>query len=157
MTSYENQELLKAKQSLVPRNFLRVSSNVTLDPECDPDSEDLKLYSMENCTDYERFTGQDGSFRVVYTVELGVAVANKDLSIDDDNFQFQARVNARYKVFYDSEVELSDASLDAFCEKHVIFHAWPFWREFVISSCQNAGMKRPLRVPLKIISEREKK
>jgi len=78
----------------------------------------------------------------------GVRLVKKD-NKDASTVEIQATFNAIYR----SEEQLEDAALEEFAEEHVGYHIWPYWREYVQSTCMRLGI-RPIRVPLYRIKAR---
>ncbi|KAA0875754.1 hypothetical protein [Nitrincola tapanii] len=63
--------------------------------------------------------------------------------------EIQATLNALYR----SSVELERFALDAFSEEHVGYHVWPYWREYVQSTCARLGIT-PIRVGLYRVNQK---
>ncbi len=56
-------------------------------------------------------------------------------------------IQAVFNAVYRTEKQLENAALEAFSEDHVGYHVWPYWREYVQSTCMRLGIK-PIQVPL---------
>ncbi|MEI8627931.1 hypothetical protein [Vibrio sp. M60_M70] len=56
--------------------------------------------------------------------------------------EFKATFSADYK----SAVQLTQDQLRAFAKQHVSYHVWPYWREFIQSSCARLNI-HPITIP----------
>lgn len=54
---------------------------------------------------------------------------------EDDGFEELGRIEAKYVAEYELVEELSQECLDAFALVNASYHVWPYWREYVTSSC----------------------
>jgi bifunctional ADP-heptose synthase (sugar kinase/adenylyltransferase) len=59
-------------------------------------------------------------------------------------------IKAIFEAIYESSIELSDEELSKFSEHNVGFNVWPFWREYVQSTCLRMNIQ-PLPLPFKMI------
>lgn len=145
----ENAE--KANQAvdhLLPRDVLITKSDVELRSDFKPLADSVRFYTSNQCDQYTHKVDPDGTNLYVFICTIGVAAANVDKNIEDDDFEFDIKLMATFEVVYQSDIELEKESLAAFCDKHVSYHVWPFWREFVFSSCRKAGINEPIPIPL---------
>ncbi|CAH7000295.1 hypothetical protein [Vibrio splendidus] len=53
----------------------------------------------------------------------------------DESIEAIMEIKAEYTIQYRSKCSLSQEECFEFAESHVYFHAWPYFREFVQSSC----------------------
>jgi len=56
---------------------------------------------------------------------------NKDLAAD----KIVAEISALYSVLYEIVSEVDKEAIATFGERNAPFHIWPFWREYLQSSC----------------------
>lgn len=108
---------------------------------------------------FMRLDGVDengGSIKCVrYVIEFGWRVVSHDESQEatepsPSNTAFETI--ARFNVDYSVKADVDDESLNAFL-KNAVHNAWPYWREFVQSTCARAGIPvveiPPFRLPKK--------
>lgn len=76
-------------------------------------------------------------YKFVYSV--GVRLVDKSIDDTEDGFQ-KALIEADFEAHYISENELEEDCLQAFGEFNVGYHVWPYWREYVQSTCMRAGI-----------------
>lgn len=50
-------------------------------------------------------------------------------------------ITAKFNAIYFSRVELGEDAVTAFAEQNVGYHIWPYWREFVSSTCARLSIK----------------
>ncbi len=67
---------------------------------------------------------------------------------DDEDYEPPIQIMATFEARYVAPGELVAEELDAFAKTHVGFNVWPFWREFVQSTCLKLGMNSTINVPL---------
>lgn len=91
-------------------------------------------------------TNQVAEFLRVY-VDLGVRVVL--VSDEDENNEpvpmFQ--IEATYQVDYELIDSIEQAALDEFAKFNAVHNVWPFWRQYVFSIANQAGLPCP-EVPL---------
>lgn len=62
-------------------------------------------------------------------------------SEDEESVEVFFEIKARFKVIYTSNERLEEDCLDEFAKHNVGHNVWPYWREYVQSSCQRMGIK----------------
>jgi len=86
--------------------------------------------------------GEEDWWEYNFFYAAGARLVEKEKG-DDPLVEVQATFNAVYR----SREQLSQDSVKEFSEQHVGYHVWPYWREFVQSSCTRLGVA-PIRIPL---------
>jgi hypothetical protein len=68
----------------------------------------------------------------------------------DEDPEHQLSIKASFVLFYkvDSFDGLNEEHLGAFAATNGVFNAWPYWREFVQSTCARMGLSRPIIIPV---------
>ncbi|MEM7998736.1 hypothetical protein Q4R43_20030 [Morganella morganii] len=56
-------------------------------------------------------------------------------------------ISATFEAAYSSNERLTEDELRAFAEKNVMYHVWPYWREYLQNSCSRLDIPR-LQVPM---------
>ena len=72
---------------------------------------------------------------------------DSDGGSEDDSEHVLLEISATFNAVYSSKEKLDRELLEAFSEENVGYHVWPYWREFVQSSCYKLDVP-PLQTPL---------
>jgi hypothetical protein len=59
-----------------------------------------------------------------------------------DAFPVLANIEATLVAEYTTEEDPGADALDAFAARNASYHAWPFWREYVVSQCDRMRLPR---------------
>ena len=62
---------------------------------------------------------------------------------------------ASFRAKYAAAVQLNSDELNAFFEDNVGYHVWPYWREYVQSTCSRLGLTPSLNVPFYHVPNKE--
>jgi hypothetical protein len=150
-----NKQLLNdASKKLSPKSVLISSSNIWVDDEYD--SQDLELIrelqslkgtSHLNVEELESDTSEDESkttYRYNYIYNVGIRCTDKteesEESEESEEVKVHFEIKAKFKVTYISEVELDHECASEFAQYNVGHTVWPYWREYVQSSCSRLGI-----------------
>ena len=85
-------------------------------------------------------------FRVF--VDLGIRV--NDLSNQDAEPQLLYQIEATFKIDYELKSNVDEKALTEFAHFNAVHNIWPFWRQFVFSTTNQAHLPCP-EIPLKKI------
>ncbi|EOW9144760.1 TPA: hypothetical protein RI735_002132 [Vibrio cholerae] len=159
-----NDSMLKdAVSNLAIENIVLKEMTVKTHDDFDPDTvpEDIFLngQSYRNVVRVQSFSVNDEDVVSLYryTYSLGLRfipteqrVRHEAGEIEGDELEPYIEFTARFFADYHSEKELEKDSVDAFGEKHVGFHIWPYWRELIQSSCGRLGINSIVIPPYRI-------
>jgi hypothetical protein len=67
---------------------------------------------------------------------------------DDDDFIELGRIEAQFVAEYTQRDEIPEECLHAFAMKAPSFHVWPYWREFVASTCARMNVPKIVIPPM---------
>ncbi|HBA67176.1 MAG TPA: hypothetical protein DCZ48_13550 [Methylococcaceae bacterium] len=81
-------------------------------------------------------------------VDLGVRVVNLDVA-DGAEPSPLFQIEACYQVDYELTAPIEQAALDEFTHFNAVHNIWPFWRQYVFSMANQAGLPCP-EIPLKM-------
>ena len=107
--------------------------------------------------------GRTQLFRVhlVLGFRWGVETEQKDVddnptTSSDDGVDFleAGRIDAKYVAEYALLSELEQECLDEFALHNASYHVWPYWREFILSSCQRMNAPRMMLPMLQMAQNR---
>ncbi len=86
-----------------------------------------------------------------FKVHFGLRVVSKDdleqVVKNNDNSLVLSEITATFNLFYSASEPLLEEEKQEFALQNAIFNAWPYWREFVHSTCNRMGVS-PFNVPL---------
>ena len=60
----------------------------------------------------------------------------------ESDFEELGRIEAKFVAEYEITEELSQDCLDAFALNNASYHVWPYWREYVTSSCARMNVPK---------------
>ncbi len=61
---------------------------------------------------------------------------------DESEFEELGRIEAKYVAEYEVTEDLSQECLDVFALRNASYHVWPYWREYVTSSCARMNVPK---------------
>jgi hypothetical protein len=64
----------------------------------------------------------------------------KEISGNEVKLEIKAEFGVQYEIVDGVDLMKMESSLAAFCQHNVGFHVWPYWREFVHSTCARMGI-----------------
>lgn len=157
--------LIKAQKSLNIRTvYLRsnqVVINDDLDPLCFGDKEST-TQGFHNVTGVIENTISTGDENNIWEYKFNVAIGlrsitdgDEDVSLEDPDYKPLLEIVANFQARYESINQLSEDEIKAFSVDNVTFHVWPYWREFVQSSCSRIGLNPILDVPMYVLNGKE--
>jgi hypothetical protein len=149
-----NKQLINdASKKLSPKNILICSSNIWVDEEFDHSDFDqqvgqiqsLKGTSHLNVEELESDEDESKTtFIYNYFYNVGVRFTDEPDELDEIKTHFE--IKAKFKVTYISETELDEDCASEFAQFNVGHTVWPYWREYVQSSCNRLGINN-IEVP----------
>ena len=90
-------------------------------------------------------------YKFVYSVGIRLIFKQEEEIENQENYEPIVEIVCDFEAKYLSQKQLSEEELKAFSKSNVGYHVWPFWREYVQSTCARIGMSPPFDVPLYII------
>lgn len=114
--------------------------------------EDAIAQTYSGCSKVQEVQGENQEEKEVFTYlfyfEAGIRLVEKGHDeVPDDSVTPLAAITATFVANYYSESKLSVGSVKAFAANNAGFNVWPFWREYVQSTCCRLGID-PIEVPL---------
>lgn len=147
-----NKQLINdASKKLSPKSIFICASNILVDEEYDDQDlevikeiQSLKGTSHLNVEELESDSGEDESkitYRYNYFYNVGIRCTDKS-----EEIKVHFEIKAKFKVTYMSEIELDQECASEFAQYNVGHTVWPYWREYVQSSCNRLGISN-IEVP----------
>jgi len=141
-----NKELLKqAAEVLSPVGVYLNSSKVYTHPDFHPQHNNGELqvqYKAKHLSEYKLFRADDESQSfMAFRYETGVRLVDESVAEKDNDY-----IRAEIIAVFVSEYQLKDpdafdeAAMTEFLNYNVRFHVWPFWREYLQSTCTRMGL-----------------
>jgi hypothetical protein len=81
---------------------------------------------------------------------LGVRLINLEANHGEEGDQPTAdmEIVAIFQARYLCRRRLEQEEVSAFAQDNVGYHVWPYWREFVQTSCNRIGLASPIEIPM---------
>jgi len=89
-------------------------------------------------------------YRFNYSVGIRLIDGPEDEVIEEASDAL-VTILAGFDVCYYADKKMSVEECSAFSENNVGYHVWPYWREYVQSTCQRIGMVPSFPVPVYIL------
>lgn len=95
--------------------------------------------------------GDDNPPKLFYTFhyEVGsrlVPLEHSDEESSEEDQEALITIEARFEAIYRAKRELEKEELQAFAARNVGYNVWPYWREYLQSTCNRMGIT-PIKVP----------
>jgi len=86
---------------------------------------------------------------------LGVRFLRSEEEAESEDPLVDLEITAVFQARYACAQKLDEEALRAFAKDNVGFQVWPYWREFVQSTCNRLGMSPPIDIPMYRIKKAE--
>lgn len=87
-------------------------------------------------------------YRFVYTSGVRLILSEEEEASKDKSYTPVVEIVGVFLAKYLSHKQLGEEELKAFCEDSVGYHVWPYWREYVQSTCGRIGFSPAFEVPV---------
>ena len=94
-------------------------------------------------------------YRFDYSIGIRLIFSQEEKESEEDEFKPVVEIVAAFDARYLSKKQLDEDEMKAFSADNVGYHVWPYWREYVQSSCGRLGLSPAIEVPVYIISRKE--
>lgn len=154
--------LLKTAKNLVPIGIFLRNSNIST-------YEDFNRHTCEEGNQEVQYKGSPGSEYkallddksregvMLFKIEVGVRLVDSSLNEDDDGYvkiEISAIFEAEYQLL--NPDEFNEDGMSEFLNANVHHHVWPYWREYVQSTCARIGIPE-ITIPFRLPQPKEKK
>jgi hypothetical protein len=149
----------QAKQTLSIRDVILRGTKVEIGKgiiteELEPsESNHLESYrGVQNFEVGEVVLNDDDMWLYRFNYSIGIRLIDgPEDEVTEVDSNVLVTILAEFDVCYYANKEMSDEECSAFSENNVGYHAWPYWREYVQSTCQRIGMVPSFPVPVYIL------
>lgn len=151
-----NEHLKSAQNSLVIRTVNLKESNVLVRDEVDLPSLNRKetitqAYRVVSRIQETSFTDSQKhevwDYRFIYTSGVRLIFSEEETSTGE-GYKPIVEIVGVFIAKYFSAKKLEEEELKAFCEDSVGYHVWPYWREYVQSTCTRIDFSPVFEVPV---------
>lgn len=87
-------------------------------------------------------------YRFMYTSGIRLIYSEEEGDSKNEDYKPIMEIVGVFLAIYLSSKKLSQEESGAFCEDSVGYHVWPYWREYVQSTCARIGFSPALEVPI---------
>ncbi len=87
-------------------------------------------------------------YSFIYTSGIRLIFLEEEESSKEEAYKPVMEIVGDFSAKYFSKSKLSQEEVDIFCEDSVGYHVWPYWREYVQSTCSRIGLSPTLEVPI---------
>jgi hypothetical protein len=94
-------------------------------------------------------------YRFTYAAAIRLIFSSEEEESGDDNYKPIVEISTVFDAKYFSKKKLTEDDLKAFAADNVGYHVWPYWREYVQSTCARIALSPGLEVPVYIISQKD--
>jgi hypothetical protein len=94
-------------------------------------------------------------YRFLYRAGLRLVAENEKDVAESESYKPIIEIIALWESRYLSSLELDQEHIDEFSAENVGFHVWPYWREYVQSTCSRLGAPNAFEIPLYILQRSE--
>ena len=150
-----NQLINQATQQLKPIKILLTHSNIRTTNETPLDEQPYTLESYKATSELSVHQSEQDTprqYQYIYQYDVGIRGVNTAQEQHEHQSEPVFEITATYKIFYISEQELSEDCAIEFGKFNVGHNIWPYWREYVHSTCARIGLA-PIEVPFYSISK----
>lgn len=131
-------------------------SNVQIGSEIEPwayDRSRAQVQSFRQVTrvqevERQQEGGGESVWEYRFHYALGVRLIDQGEDEDDESPEVDLEIMATFQARYLCKRQLEKEEASAFAKDNVGYHVWPYWREFVQTTCNRIGLSSPIEIPM---------
>ncbi|MEI4551345.1 hypothetical protein [Pseudoalteromonas spongiae] len=142
----EAQQLLKIKTVHLQNSFIELDEDIDINELVDMP---IAIQSFKGVSKIREANVEDDGqswWEYCFYFAVGIRLVEDELEQSDDLTPF-VEIKSTFCAKYESTKKLTQEQMEAFSEKNVGYNIWPFWREYVQSTCMRLNIN-PIEVPL---------
>ncbi len=129
-------------------------------PDLDRDETIVQNFRMVERAKEITLTNPEGTediwdYRFIYSAGIRLIFASEKDQSTEEEYKPILEIIGLFEARYLSRNKLKEDELKAFSMDNVGYHVWPYWREYVQSTCSRIGLSPVFDVPMYIISAKE--
>ena len=90
-------------------------------------------------------------YRFIYAAGIRLIFSNDEGKSGNDDYKPIIEIATAFEAKYFSQKKLNEDERKAFSVDNVGYHVWPYWREYVQSSCARIGFSPAFEIPVYIV------
>lgn len=94
-------------------------------------------------------------YRFFYTVGIRLIFSGEKEDSAQEDYQPILEIVGVFEAKYIAKNRLAKDELDAFSADNVGYHVWPYWREYVQSTCARIGFVPAFEVPVYFVPRKD--
>ncbi|WP_019935804.1 hypothetical protein [Oceanimonas smirnovii] len=143
MPNKADQQLQQAIEALAIEDVYLYSSQASCTDNFDPKYGngviELKVQHMRKLKEVQLLTLDDKRKILRVQLQLGTRLVKP---VEATPVEVMAFIEATFIAEYVLKGDLPEDCIQAFANKNVSYHIWPYWREFVSSQCEKMHLPR---------------
>ncbi len=142
----EAQKLLKIKTIYLKNSFIELSEDIDMNNLGDTS---IAVQSFKGVPKIREASFEDDEqtwWEYEFHFAAGIRLVDDEIEQNEDVTPL-VEIKGTFCAKYESPEKLTQEQIEAFSEKNVGFNVWPYWREYVQSSCMRLNIE-PIEVPL---------
>lgn len=92
-------------------------------------------------------------YRFTYSAGMRLIFSSEEEESVNDDYQPIIEIVGVFSATYISKIQVDKKCLEAFAEDNVGYHVWPYWREYVQSTCSRIGFYPAFNVPFYLLPQ----
>ncbi len=160
-----NSCLKSAQKSLCIQAVNLKESKIHIKDEIDIENIDRKKTSIQSFRGVDRIKvissvipeseEEIQDYRFIYAVGVRLIFSSEREESTKDGYEPILEIVGVFEARYLSKAKLDEDELGAFSNDNVGYHVWPYWREYVQSTCARIGFSPAFEVPVYIVAQRD--
>lgn len=144
----EVQNLLKIKTVYLRSSFVKLSDEVDSDEVINSDTVVQSFRGVPKVKEASFKDEERSWWEYSFYYSVGIRLIEEESESDNiEETSPSVEIKATFCATYESPERLDKKHVDVFSENNVGYHVWPYWREFVQSSCMRMNIDS-IDVPL---------
>lgn len=95
-------------------------------------------------------------YKFLFASGIRVILDSEEETDIEEEPEIIVEIKALFEAAYESQQKLSIEEVHAFSDSNVQFNVWPFWREYVQSSCMRMNIT-PISLPFQMVDSKTSK
>ncbi len=153
-----NEALSTAQRSLSIQSVNLKQSEVFVGEDVDPPTIDRNLTVVQRFRSVSQIRillfsddnndNEEWNYRLVYTAGVRLIYSSDKEKSSENDFKPLVEIVGDFEAKYYSMKELTEDEIKEFSKNSVGYHVWPYWREYVQSSCTRIGLTPVFEIPV---------
>lgn len=116
-------------------------------PAYDPLAENLQIQSKHLISRTEQIDFEDDEGQTVRVIRFHADFGTRLMLPSEGDLEQKALIEATFVAEYEvTDVGLSEEAIKEFAIRNVMFNVWPYWREYLTSTCSRMQLPK-IQVP----------